>query len=184
MIDARSPAADRWATFCAHGGRVAAARAAFGGADWIDLSTGIAPWAWPATALQGLDCLPEPAEIAALEAAAARAFGVADAARVVSDVGDAIRGTGASFDGLPQLKAFFDQAALGVDELAEDIGRRSFSEMYDEVQAAARRRPALTAAAAMLAGFALYRLINAPGIRPVPRSRALVPVDVLPTPDI
>ncbi|CAA2160487.1 MULTISPECIES: hypothetical protein [Methylobacterium] len=108
----------------------------------------------------------------------------ADAARVVSDVGDAIRGTGASFDGLPQLKAFFDQAALGVDELAEDIGRRSFSEMYDEVQAAARRRPALTAAAAMLAGFALYRLINAPGIRPVPRSRALVPVDVLPTPDI
>ena len=108
----------------------------------------------------------------------------ADAARVVSDVGDAIRGTGASFDGLPQLKAFFDQAALGVDELAEDIGRRSFSEMYDEVQAAARRHPALTAAAAMLAGFALYRLINAPGIRPVPRSRALVPVDVLPTPDI
>ena len=84
MIDARSPAADRWATFCAHGGRVAAARAAFGGADWIDLSTGIAPWAWPATELPGLDRLPEPAEIAALEAAAARAFGVADAARVVA----------------------------------------------------------------------------------------------------
>ncbi|NYD91847.1 aminotransferase class I/II-fold pyridoxal phosphate-dependent enzyme [Sphingomonas melonis] len=84
MIDLRSPAADRWATFCAHGGRVAAARAAFGGADWIDLSTGIAPWAWPAAALPGLDRLPEPAEIAALEAAAARAFGVADAARVVA----------------------------------------------------------------------------------------------------
>ncbi|MCJ2093930.1 hypothetical protein MKK67_15725 [Methylobacterium sp. J-072] len=108
----------------------------------------------------------------------------ADAARVVSDVGDAIRDTGAGFDGLPQLKAFFDQAALGVDGLAEDIGRRSLSEMCDEVRAAARRRPALTAAAAMLAGFALYRLIQAPGIRPVPRSRALVPVDVLPTPDI
>ena len=84
MIDPRSPAADRWATFCAHGGRVAAARAAFGGADWIDLSTGIAPWAWPAAELPGLDRLPEPAEIAALEAAAARAFGVADAARVVA----------------------------------------------------------------------------------------------------
>ena len=84
MIDARSPAADRWATFCAHGGRVAAARAAFGGAEWIDLSTGIAPWAWPATELPGLDRLPEPAEIAALEATAARAFGVADAARVVA----------------------------------------------------------------------------------------------------
>ena len=108
----------------------------------------------------------------------------ADAARVVADVGDAIRDTGAGFDGLPQLKSFFDQAALGVDGLAEDIGRRSFGEMYDEVRAAARRQPALTAAAAMLAGFALYRLINTPGIRPVPRSRALVPVDVLPTPDI
>jgi len=79
MVDPRS-----LATFSAHGGRVAAARAAFGGADWIDLSTGIAPWAWPVTALPGLDRLPEPAEIAALEAAAAQAFGVADAARVVA----------------------------------------------------------------------------------------------------
>ncbi|MGU3330833.1 hypothetical protein ACLBXJ_28805 [Methylobacterium mesophilicum] len=108
----------------------------------------------------------------------------ADALRVVSDVGDAIRDTGAGFDGLPQVKAFFDQAALGVDGLAEDMSRRSFGEMYDEVRAAARRRPVLTAAAAMLAGVALYRLINPPGIRPVPRSRALVPVDVLPTPDL
>ena len=68
----------------------------------------------------------------------------ADAARLVSDVGDAIRDTGTSFDGLPQLKEFFDQAALGVDELAEDISRRSFSEMYDEVHAAVRRRPGLS----------------------------------------
>ena len=74
----------------------------------------------------------------------------ADAVRVVSDVGDAIRDTGAGFDGLPQVKAFFDQAALGVDGLAEDMSRRSFGEMYDEVRAAARRRPVLTAAAAML----------------------------------
>ncbi|MHC2107000.1 hypothetical protein FV242_31045 [Methylobacterium sp. WL64] len=108
----------------------------------------------------------------------------ADAVRVVSDVGDAIRDSGAGFDGLPHVKAFFEQAALGVDGLAEDMSRRSFGEMYDAVRAAARRRPVLTAAAAMLAGVALYRLINPPGIRPVPRSRALVPVDVLPTPDL
>ncbi|MDP4003672.1 hypothetical protein [Methylobacterium sp. NEAU K] len=104
----------------------------------------------------------------------------ADAARMVSDVGDAIRVTGASFDGLPQLREFFDQAALGVDELAEDISRRSFSEMYDEVHAAARRRPALATAAAALAGFALFRLLNLHAVRPVPRSHALVPVDTLP----
>jgi cobalamin biosynthetic protein CobC len=73
------------ATFCAHGGRVAAARAAFGGASWIDLSTGIAPWAWPIGEMSpGWERLPEPADIAALEAAAARAFGVADPAIVVA----------------------------------------------------------------------------------------------------
>lgn len=74
-----------FATFCAHGGRVAAARALFGGDGWIDLSTGIAPWAWPAgTALPGLARLPEPGEIQALEAATATAFGGVDPARVVA----------------------------------------------------------------------------------------------------
>ncbi|MGP7796771.1 aminotransferase class I/II-fold pyridoxal phosphate-dependent enzyme [Sphingomonas sp. CLY1604] len=73
------------ATFTAHGGRVAAARAAFGGENWIDLSTGIAPWSWPAETVQpALDRLPEPDELAALEAAAAQAFGVADFACVVA----------------------------------------------------------------------------------------------------
>ena len=80
MIDARD-----LATFCAHGGRVAAARALFGGGDWIDLSTGIAPWAWPVADVPlALERLPEPAEILALEAAAARAFGNIDPARVIA----------------------------------------------------------------------------------------------------
>jgi len=74
-----------FATFCAHGGRVASARALFGSGDWIDMSTGIAPWAWPATpALSDLTRLPEPEEIAALEAAAAAAFGVSDPSNVVA----------------------------------------------------------------------------------------------------
>lgn len=108
----------------------------------------------------------------------------ADAARLVSDVSDAIRDTGAAFDGLPQLKEVFDQAALGVDELAEDIARRSFGEMYDEVQDAIRRRPALATAAAVLAGFALFRVLRTPDIRPIPRSRAVVSVDDVPSPDL
>src|ERR1700712_5359172 len=89
----------------------------------------------------------------------------ADAVRLVSDVGGAIRDTGSSFDGLPQLKAFFDQAALGVDELAEDISHRSFGEMYDEVHAAVRRRPALATAAAVLVGFALFRALRTSTLR-------------------
>lgn len=73
------------AEFCAHGGRVTAAARAFGGDDWIDLSTGIAPWAYPVdSVVSGLTRLPEPDELAALETAAARAFGVADPAQVVA----------------------------------------------------------------------------------------------------
>ena len=73
------------AEFCAHGGRVAAAARAFGGDDWIDLSTGIAPWAYPVDSLDpGLTRLPEPGELAALEAAAAQAFDVVDPAQVVA----------------------------------------------------------------------------------------------------
>ncbi len=73
------------AEFCAHGGRVAAAMRAFGGADWIDLSTGIAPWPYDhGAASLGFDRLPEPGELAALEGAAAQAFGVAGRAQVVA----------------------------------------------------------------------------------------------------
>lgn len=102
----------------------------------------------------------------------------ADAARLVSDMGDAIRNTGTNFEQQPQLRAIFDQAALGVDDLAAGISHRTVSEMYDEVHAAVRRRPTLTAIAALATGFALYRALNARAVRPVPRSRAIVPVDV------
>ena len=75
---------DDLAPFLAHGGRVEAARARFGGEDWIDLSTGIAPWRYPVAHDLRLDRLPEPGEIAALERAAACAFGVADPGHVVA----------------------------------------------------------------------------------------------------
>lgn len=66
------------APFVAHGGRIDAARAAFPGArDWVDLSTGIAPWAYPVdSAVVSLNALPDPALLAELEARAATAFGV------------------------------------------------------------------------------------------------------------
>ena len=56
---------------------------------WADLSTGINPWPYPAprasAAARGR--LPDPERIAALEAVAARAFGVADPARVLATAG-------------------------------------------------------------------------------------------------
>ncbi|USI74315.1 aminotransferase class I/II-fold pyridoxal phosphate-dependent enzyme [Sphingomonas morindae] len=67
------------APFLAHGGRVAAARAHFGGADWLDLSTGIAPWPYPVRpedfAAEAAR-LPDPEALAALEAEAATRFGL------------------------------------------------------------------------------------------------------------
>ncbi|WP_236960279.1 hypothetical protein [Methylobacterium durans] len=107
-----------------------------------------------------------------------------DVAKAVSDVADAIRNSGAGFEGAPHVKAFFDSAAEGVEGLSADINRRTVSELYDEVEAAVRRRPAVAFAAAALTGFALFRFFKASEIRPIPRSRAVVPADVFPTPDL
>ena len=107
-----------------------------------------------------------------------------DVARAVSDVASGIRKSGAGFSGAPQIKAFFDSAAEGVEELSADINRHTVSELYDEVEAAVRRRPVVALGAAALAGFALFRFLKASEIRPIPRSHAMVPVDVFPTPEI
>lgn len=62
-----------------HGGDLDRARLVHGGADWIDLSTGINPVAYPMPALprHALCALPTAEDVAALEAAAARAYGTA-----------------------------------------------------------------------------------------------------------
>ncbi len=59
-----------------HGGDLDRARAAFGGADWIDLSTGINPLAYPVPEMppRAYTALPTAEDIAALEEAAARAY--------------------------------------------------------------------------------------------------------------
>lgn len=61
-----------------HGGGLEAAKRRFGGADWIDLSTGINPHPWPGAATMAFDWqrLPDTQDLARLEAVAARYFGV------------------------------------------------------------------------------------------------------------
>ncbi|MCJ1960683.1 aminotransferase class I/II-fold pyridoxal phosphate-dependent enzyme [Novosphingobium mangrovi (ex Hu et al. 2023)] len=65
--------------FVAHGGRLSAACARYGGApeDWLDLSTGINPVPWPGaqTYVPDWRALPDPAALARLEAVAASHFG-------------------------------------------------------------------------------------------------------------
>ncbi|MDK2759696.1 MAG: pyridoxal phosphate-dependent class II aminotransferase [Blastomonas fulva] len=81
---ARAPR-DLVADFARHGGRIDLARAAFPQvADWTDLSTGIAPWAYPlGNARDQAERLPDPAQLKALELAAAACFD-ADPSRVVA----------------------------------------------------------------------------------------------------
>lgn len=90
------------APFAVHGGRSDLARAQFGGTDWLDLSTGISPWAYPvALSPEALRRLPSPDDLAALEARAAACFGSAAAATVAvpgSDVG--LRLVGRSLPGV------------------------------------------------------------------------------------
>lgn len=66
--------------FSVHGGRLAEARARFGGdrEDWLDLSTGINPIPWPDAGTISVDwhALPDPADLARLERQAASYFGV------------------------------------------------------------------------------------------------------------
>lgn len=77
-----------------HGGGLIAARAMFpmAPAPWIDLSTGINPLPYPVPALppEAYQRLPEPEEVLRLEAAAARAYGVADPRTVVAAPGTQI----------------------------------------------------------------------------------------------
>ena len=74
-----------------HGGRLVAAMTVYPDAPrpWIDLSTGINPdpWKGPHASMAQLVRLPDPVQIAQLEATAAHAFGVPDPSRVVATAG-------------------------------------------------------------------------------------------------
>ncbi|MBV8522091.1 MAG: threonine-phosphate decarboxylase [Acetobacteraceae bacterium] len=96
----------------AHGGRLAEARALFPDAPepLVDLSTGINPMPYPISTIlpQWLTRLPEPNDLAALQAAAAAAYGVVDPAMVV-----AAPGTQILIDLLPRLWSAESVAVLG-----------------------------------------------------------------------
>lgn len=71
--------------FRVHGGRIDRARSMFGGDDWIDLSTGIAPYAYPYEAgPAAFTTLPAPDTLTELEAAARAAFAAEEGDDVVA----------------------------------------------------------------------------------------------------
>jgi cobalamin biosynthetic protein CobC len=76
-----------------HGGDLDRAKAAFGGDGWIDLSTGInrVPYPVPDLPPRAWTALPTAEDVAALEAAAARAFGTAGEAVALAGAQAAIQ---------------------------------------------------------------------------------------------
>lgn len=77
-----------------HGGQTAAAAQLYPAAPrpWLDLSTGISPWAWPVPAIepQAWQALPSRAALEQLEWAAARVFGLSDAEEIAAVPGSDI----------------------------------------------------------------------------------------------
>src|SRR5262245_44148363 len=91
LMDKRSPSTGRASFGLPHGGRLRAARARYPAAPepFIDLSTGINPLSYPIPDLpaEAWTRLPEPEEIAELEATAACAYGAAYADLIVAAPG-------------------------------------------------------------------------------------------------
>ena len=85
-----------------------------------------------------------------------------DAARSVEDIARSMRASGHAFDDRPHIRDFVDAAALGLENLADDIRTRSFRQIYGEVEDFARKRPLLVATAAGLAGFLVARWLARP----------------------
>lgn len=121
-----------------HGGRLAAARAAWADAPapWLDLSTGINPTPWPTERAGPVDWtrLPDEEALTGLEAAAARRFGVA-AERVCALPGSEIGLRLLGVLGLPEpvrhqspgyrthAEAFAASAPIAAGDLVTEAGR-------------------------------------------------------------
>lgn len=84
-----------------------------------------------------------------------------DAAQSVADLASSLRESGRTFDDRPNLRAVFDSAAEGLDGLAGSIRERSFADLYADLEAVARRRPAAFVAASAVAGFLVARFVKA-----------------------
>jgi hypothetical protein len=84
-----------------------------------------------------------------------------DMAQSVADLANSLRESTKSFDDRPNIRAFVDSAAEGLDQFAGSIREQSFSDIYGEVEEAMRRRPVAVAAVSVALGFLAARFIKA-----------------------
>ena len=84
-------------------------------------------------------------------------------ASLVEDLALSLRESCRSFEDRPNIKAFADTAADGIEDLGARIRAQSFTDLFDEVQTAVRRHPMAVAGATFFAGFVLSRFIKSSG---------------------
>ncbi|KQP31107.1 hypothetical protein ASF49_11035 [Methylobacterium sp. Leaf104] len=90
-----------------------------------------------------------------------------DAARSVTDLAKSVRESSKTFEAQPNIRAFFDSAADGLEHLGTSIEERSFSEFYEDAEAFARRAPVAVAVATFLTGFVVARFIKSTSAAPL-----------------
>ena len=83
-----------------------------------------------------------------------------DAAQSVNDLAKTLRDSSRTFDDRPNIKAFFDSAAEGLEQLGGSIEARSFTDFYEDAEAFARRAPVAVAVGTFVAGFIAARFIK------------------------
>jgi hypothetical protein len=84
-----------------------------------------------------------------------------DLAQSVADLANALREASKPFEDRPNIRAFVDNAAEGLEQLADTVRERSVAEIYADVEDILRRRPAAVAVATLAAGFLISRFIRA-----------------------
>jgi hypothetical protein len=89
-----------------------------------------------------------------------------DAARSVHDLARSLRNSGRDMGDKPNVRAFFDSAADGLEQLGTSIERRSLGDFYNEAESLARRAPVAVAVGTFVAGLIAARFIKSSSMPP------------------
>ena len=79
------------------------------------------------------------------------------------EAADATYDYGQSLDDLPHLRGYVEEAAHALAGLGDYVSDVEITNMFDDLQSFARRRPALAFGAALLVGVAASRLMQSDG---------------------
>jgi hypothetical protein len=89
-----------------------------------------------------------------------------DAAQSVHELAQTIRNSGRDLGDKPNVRAFFDSAADGLEQLGASIERRSLGDFYSEAEAFARRAPVAVAVGTFVAGLIAARFVKSSSLPP------------------